>query len=233
MIVTNKKRFDSKFCVRINDSDLEKCEQYKYLGVIFDKNLNWKHHIEYVSTKISKACGSLSKLRHCLSVKVLVEIYNALIHSYVRYGIITWGNAPDSTLNPLQTLLNRAVRILTFAPFGHVDLKPIFKELYILDVKNTFFLESSKYMFKRKNGLLPARLADYFDTTNSQSQSITSYNLRSSVRQNRVVTRLLSSNRSIQVRGENLWDEIPQEVKLNSSINSFKRLIKRMLIESY
>ena len=88
-------------------------------------------------------------------------------------------------------------------------------------------------MFKRKNGLLPARLADYFDTTNSQSQSITSYNLRSSVRQNRVVTRLLSSNRSIQVRGENLWDEIPQEVKLNSSINSFKRLIKRMLIESY
>ena len=77
-------------------------------------------------------------------------------------------------------------------------------------------------MFKRKNGLLPARLADYFDTTNSQSQSITSYNLRSSVRQNRVVTRLLSSNRSIQVRGENLWDEIPQEVKLNSSINSFK-----------
>ena len=128
-----------KFCVKTNDLHLEKCEQSKNLGVIFDKKPNWKQHIEYVSTKISKACGSLSKLRHCLSVKVLVEIYNALIHSYVRYGIITWGNAPDSTLNPLQTLLNRAVRILTFAPFGHVDLKPIFKELYILDVKNTFF----------------------------------------------------------------------------------------------
>ena len=108
MIVSNKKHVKEDFCVTINNTQLLKCDQYKYLGVVIDKNLNWKQHVEYISTKISKACGILSKLRHCLNSPVLIDIYNALINSYVRYGIIVWGNASESTLKPLQLLINRA-----------------------------------------------------------------------------------------------------------------------------
>ena len=78
-------------------------------------------------------------------------MYYALLHSYLRYGILTWGNAYDATLKPLQILVNRALRIITFAPFGRVDLNPIYKELKLLDVKSTFYFETSKFMFKLKN----------------------------------------------------------------------------------
>ncbi len=90
-------------------------------------------------------------MRHYLDTNVLIDIYHALIHSYVRYGILAWGAANQTTLKPLQTLLNRSVRIISFAPFGQIDLEPIYKDLYILDVNDTFILETSKFMFKRKN----------------------------------------------------------------------------------
>ena len=138
-----------------------------------------KQHVEYISTKISKACGISSKLRHCLNSPVLIEIYNALINSYIRYGIIVWGNASESTLKPLQLLINRALRIITFAPFGRINLNPIYKELKVLYIKDTLILETSKHMFKLKNGLFPIRFADYFSR---DSLSSNSYRLRSTVR---------------------------------------------------
>ena len=231
MIVTNKKCFKSDFSVRIDKTPLENCDTYKYLGVMIDRNLNWKPHIEYISTKISKACGVLSKLRHSLSTGLLIEIYYALLHSYLRYGILTWGNASDATLKPLQILVNRALRIITFAPFGRIDLSPIYKELKLLDVKNTFYFETSKFMFKLKNELLPTTFANYFETSSVSSDH--SYTLRSSVRRTHVFTRLLSSNKTIQIRGEKLWNEIPEDLRENISFNLFKKATKNMLIENY
>ncbi len=204
--------------------------QIPILGCDFiDRNLNWKSHIEYISAKIAKACGVLAKLRHCLTSKLLIEIYHALIHSYLRYGILTWGNASDSTLKPLQTLINRALRIMTFAPFGRIDLKPLYSDLHILDVKNTCFLETSKFMFKRKNQLLPIRFANHFENRYSSTSNV--YDLRSGVRRNHIVTRLLSSESSIQIRGERLWNGIPDIIKQATTSTGFKRLVKCMLIE--
>ena len=41
------------------------CEDYmRYLGVLMDKNVSWKHHVEHGLSKISKKIGMLSKLRH-------------------------------------------------------------------------------------------------------------------------------------------------------------------------
>ena len=113
--------------VKINGKPLKCCDHYKYLGVIFDKNLCWKPHIEYICKKVSKACGSLANLRYCVNIDLLREVYHSLVHSYLRYGILVWGNASESNLQPLKCLVNRAVRIMTFAPFGRVVLHPIYE----------------------------------------------------------------------------------------------------------
>ena len=94
---------------------------------MIDKNLDWKSHVKYISTKISKACGALAKIRNCVSIDVLKNVYHALVHSYLRYGILVWGHAAPSVLKPLEILANKAIRIMTFAPFGAVDLKPVYK----------------------------------------------------------------------------------------------------------
>ena len=103
MLITKKRVNLSNFTVKINGTDLEECDNYKYLGVFFDKNLNWKKHIDHICEKVSKSCGILSKLRHCFELETLREVYHALVHSYVRYGIIAWGTAPKTSLKSLSS----------------------------------------------------------------------------------------------------------------------------------
>ena len=61
MIISNKREIPN-FSVKLDGISLKSCEAYKYLGVFIDKNLNWESHIEYITQKISKACGALAKL---------------------------------------------------------------------------------------------------------------------------------------------------------------------------
>ena len=47
-----------------SDTSLE-CKDYvKFLGVLIDKNLTWKHHIDHIASKISRVVGIISRLRH-------------------------------------------------------------------------------------------------------------------------------------------------------------------------
>ena len=86
----------------------------------------WCHHVKYIGTKISKACGALAKLRNCVGIDILKNVYHALVHSYLRYGILVWGHATKSVLKPFEILANKAIRIMTFAPFGNIDLKSVY-----------------------------------------------------------------------------------------------------------
>ena len=49
---------------KINDENLKQETSSKYLGVLIDDKLNWKHHTNQLNTKISKSIGILYKLRH-------------------------------------------------------------------------------------------------------------------------------------------------------------------------
>ena len=175
MIIT-KKRKVKLISIKIKNIELGQCTSYKFLGVMSDKDLSWKPHVEYISNKISRSLGGLAILRHRTSISVLREVYHALINSYVKYGILTLGNACDSVLQPLKLLLNKVIRVITFAPYGPVDIKLIYRKLEFLDLNETISLEKGKFMFKRKKDLLPTTIANYFDF---EPQSAHTYNLRS------------------------------------------------------
>ena len=178
MLIT-KKRKVPKFLVKINDSPLESCDSYKYLGVIIDKKLTWKAHMKHINSKIIMACGALAKLRNRgIKIHVLKNVYHALVHSYLRYGILIWGSASQFVMNSLQTLMNKAIRIMTNAPFGNIDLYPAYKQLGILQVSKIHSLEVGKFHFKSVNNLLPVQIGNFFHTSANQ-EIHHSYGLRS------------------------------------------------------
>ena len=232
MLVTNKKDITRNPSISIDGTLLESCEKYKYLGVVIDKNLTWKPQIEHVCKKISKACGAIAKLRHCMSTKLLVEVYHSLIHSYLRYGIMVWGTASDVNLHPLKVLVNRAVRIITSAPFGRVDLDPIYSYLRVLDLEKVYSLETCKYMYKVKKDLIPVVIGKHF-RNRSEILPKHNYNLRNRNQAPKIETRLTSSEKSIQLRGEKLWADLPDNLKECSSLVNFKKNMKLSLLESY
>ena len=86
---------------------LTNVEETKYLGVIIDKNLSWKSHIQMVNTKISKGIGILSKVRHFVPQSTLLNIYNAFVLPNILYGLLNWGSASNTALDPLHKKLKK------------------------------------------------------------------------------------------------------------------------------
>lgn len=68
---------------KMSYSPLE-CKDYvKYLGILIDKNLNWKTHIGLIALKNSKTIGMIAKLRHFVPLSIIVKLYQSLILPYL------------------------------------------------------------------------------------------------------------------------------------------------------
>ena len=73
--------------VLINHMPIERVTCFKFLGVIIDSNLTWSYHINYISNKLTRICGVLSRSKHYVPVLILKIIYNSLFLSHLNYGI--------------------------------------------------------------------------------------------------------------------------------------------------
>ena len=91
----------------INGRILVERKSLKYLGVIIDCNLNWKEHVSELCKKISRGVGILSKLRHFLDVRILIQIYYCIIYPFLTYGVIIWGNTYKTNFESLIILQKR------------------------------------------------------------------------------------------------------------------------------
>ena len=90
-------------------------ENFKYLGVIFDKRLSWNAHVESVK---KRAMALLFTLRNCvgqqwgLKPKVINTIFTSMVRPIMSYGIVSWFKASTKQcnirkLNSVQALANR------------------------------------------------------------------------------------------------------------------------------
>ena len=124
--------------------------QVKYLGLIFDSNLNRKPYLRELSKKVSRGIGALSKIRYYVNRNILHQLYHSIIYPFLTYGLSIWGNTYSATLKPLITLQKRAIRTITFSkPDEHSE--PLFKELADLVTLHIALL-----MYHYHNNLLPS-----------------------------------------------------------------------------
>ena len=105
--------------------------------------------------KIKRSIGILSKLRYFLNTKTLLSLYYTLVEPFFNYCAIAWGNAYQSTLQPLSNLQKKAIRIITFTSFTEHS-SPLFKDLNIVKLSDIITLQLAVFMYKFHNQLLPS-----------------------------------------------------------------------------
>ena len=105
-----------KWDIFLDNVNINRTEEAKFLGVIIDENLSWKSHITYIRGKIAKNIGIMNRLKFWLSEKTLLSLYGTLVLSYLNYCNILWASNKPSRINPLLLLQKRSVRIITIVP---------------------------------------------------------------------------------------------------------------------
>ena len=90
-------------------------QSVKYLGVHLDEHLNWKPHVSSIAAKLQMANGVLSKIRHYVSLKTLINIYHGIFASHICYACQLWGLHDNSFTHRILTLQKTALRLITFS----------------------------------------------------------------------------------------------------------------------
>nr|CAI5835608.1 unnamed protein product [Callosobruchus analis] len=122
-----------------SNNNVRSTESIKLLGVYIDSSLNWCCHIDKLCAKISSQIFLLRQLKHLLITELLINLYFALIHSNLNYGIILWGNC--SAAEQAFKLQKRAVRII--AGVGSKEhCKPLFIKFSIMSLPNMYMYQS-------------------------------------------------------------------------------------------
>ena len=69
-----QRRIAYKLNLSISSMSVKSVNQVKYLGLIFDSNLNWKPYLHELSKKVSRGIGVLSKIRYYVNRKILHQL---------------------------------------------------------------------------------------------------------------------------------------------------------------
>lgn len=201
-------------------------DSLRILGVLFDKNLNMKCHIQYIQGNISKAIYSIKMMKHLLDKKHLKLLYNSYIHSNILYASLFLSLCTDSTLDPLIKLQKKAIRAISNAKYS-AHTGPLFKSLDILPVKLEAKYQSILFVHSFKFHKLPPA----FDETWVQNNQLNPYVLRNGSDYNIPNIRyiyLFSHPLFIFPRN---WNNLNNDMKNIEDLSTFKNALRKQLLD--
>ena len=136
--------------IRINKVTINRVEATKFLGVLIDDKLTWKHHISLLKSKLSKCCAVMYKTSFLIDRRGMRIIYYSLCSPYIMYCAEIWGNTYAANLICLFLLQKKIVRLICGAQrLDHTS--SLFNDLRILKLPDMVKLETAKTMFKAYN----------------------------------------------------------------------------------
>ena len=75
--------------LHIQGSDIPYVDNARFLGIVFDRKMNMRHHVDHVKTKVIKRQNliqCISRISHGGDRKTLVRLYKALVRPVIEYG---------------------------------------------------------------------------------------------------------------------------------------------------
>ena len=226
MVFTSRNKSVSDIDIRINNVSIERVYVTKFLGILIDSQLNWKHHIEYTCKKLSKCIGILSKAKKKLHKPSLITLYYSFAYPYMIYCNQVWGNNYPTIINKLVLIQKKLVRIITCSPYrAHTEpLMYANKILSPTDI-NTYLTGTFMYQCIHKDA--PELFLNFFSTNSDYHDHDTRHSEDLHVPYGRLDVRKFS----IIIHGANVWNSLPNQIKNAQSVHIFKQQFRNYLIE--
>lgn len=210
--------------LKINNVAVERVNEIKYLGVVVDKKLTFKNHINYICSKISKKVYFLYKSRKKLSLSAAIKIYNTTIKPHFEYcsSILFMANKTDKSR--LQKLQNRAMRVILKVS-NYTSIKFMLESLQWLSINQRLIMNILILVYKMKNKNYPSYLCDRLVYNNE----IHNYDLRNLGNFRLDLYRNEKAKNILLYNGLKLFNELPCELRNETNLNRYKKnLVKHI-----
>ena len=84
----------------------------KLLGIEIDDKLNFNHHVSNICKSASNQLNPLIRLKHLLGFEERKVLVNTFVMSNFNYFSLVWNFSSAQSLNKIENLQKRALRIL-------------------------------------------------------------------------------------------------------------------------
>ena len=91
---------------------IKQVQKTKYLGLTVDDKLSWNEQYKSIKGKVADGLASLRKLQIILPQSRLLNVYQALVESHLRYTSVVWGALSNIKLSTLQRYQDRAFDLI-------------------------------------------------------------------------------------------------------------------------
>lgn len=198
----------------LNETDLICSPTVKNLGVIFDSTLSWEQHIGKVCGTIYGTLNKLYQIKQFLPTSSRAKIIKTIVFPHVLYSSVLFWSANDLYLTKLAKAVNACTRFVFDIPFIE-RLGDQRNVLLGMSLRNFLKYRAMIFLFNLIITQTPSYLYSLLKFTNSERYP---RNLIIPANHSRVY------QCSLFVSGASLWNSLPNNIKLTSSITTFKRL---------
>ena len=197
----------------------------KLLGVNLSNCLSWNKHVRdtkqsLVSTLTSRI-NALAKICQYTSFINRKMVANGIVMSYLTYLIPLYGGCPEYLLTGLQTLQNRAARLVTNSNW-YTPSSIMLSQIGWLNVRQMIIFHSLVLVFKTKQDKKPVYLYNKISTRFNVDTRLASTNGIREVR--KIKTKI--GKQSFLPRTIDQWNNLPPDIRTITSLMKFKMKLK-------
>lgn len=215
-----------KFCslqlkIKINNKELAFEDDVKYLGLLIDRNLKFKKHVDYVSKKIGKKIGYFYRVSNHLNLETRISLYNSIILPHFNYcSSVIYTSSVNC--HRLQILQNKAMRFI-LGVNRYTSINSMLEVLGWFNVQTNLFIKTMIFIYKLLNNMIPGYLSSRVVRVNT----IHTYNTRNCNNYYVNYTTCTLTKNSLFYKGIIKYNSLPNDLKVINNVRAFKQeLIK-------
>ena len=225
-ILFRKRPPDNDLDIRINNVMVPRVQSTKFLGIIMDEQINWKPHIQFVKSKLSRTFSVIHRASKLINFEGLLTLYYSLFMPYLCYCCEIWGNTYESNVKCISIMQKRVIRVICGERrLAHTN--QLFKEKSILKFSDLVKYKTCIMMFKLFTNDCPKHLQLRFTIYENP------HNTR---RKNNFIVLYSRTNMKamcLSVYGVKLWNNLPENIKALRSIHLVKNRYKKYILSLY
>ena len=159
----------------LNGAKIYQVSEHRLLGITIDNKLRWDSHINNVCKTVSKQIFLLSKLWYIVDIDTRKLFFNAHIKPHIDYASVVWDWCSDVLKKRLNSLHERAVKLILPDTTLTTDQK--WKEMRIMSLQKQLEYNKGLFMYRLFSNKAPEYISNLYTHTPSRDSNSRNYHL--------------------------------------------------------